>query len=107
MSTPVSSIDGSAFNVSADLLLIGKIIARGSPGVTVYDADMRVGPRTTKAHLSSVSCKIVPIWQSADLNIAEAVRLPGCCQKITYWRCSGCRRGCICERDVQLSACLC
>lgn len=56
MSTIVSSSEASAFNISPDSLLIGKIIARGSPGVTVYDADIRVGPRTAKVQLLSATC---------------------------------------------------
>ena len=57
MNTPIIPTAGSVFNTSPDLLVIGNIIARGSPGVVVYDADLRVGPRTTKVHVCSVISK--------------------------------------------------
>ena len=70
MSTPASLPEGSAFNIPSDLLLIGRVIARGSPGITVYDADMRVGTRTTKVHLLLLLLAVftLPVGESAKLD---------------------------------------
>ena len=34
--------------IEASQLTIGRILARGSPGVTVYEADLKLAGRTTK-----------------------------------------------------------
>ena len=107
MSTIVSSSEASAFNISPDSLLIGKIIARGSPGVTVYDADIRVGPRTAKVQLLSATC--------ADLacimdNSALTLSLCACqvaVKRLHTGDAVGCCRGCICAGDIHTAACFC
>ncbi len=79
--------DASAFNILPSSLRLGAVLARGSPGVTLYLADLQLGKHATK---------VVLTWPSDCTAFFKQPQLFECCaggsEEVAHKLCPICSR---------------
>ncbi len=76
--------DVSLFSVQSSSLTLGAVLARGSPGVTVYHADMQLGKHATKVCLGVLACPQIPLSQYFVVQPCKASLHAGGSQEVAH-----------------------
>ena len=92
----------NVFNISPSDLKLGAVLARGSPGVTLYQADLQIGDHTTKVKHPYVF-HVVSLQLLLQMPILT-VLCSGGCETPEHKQCPSLSRILISERDTELAA---
>ena len=76
----------SVFNIAPASLTLGAVLARGSPGITLYKADLLLGQRTLQVQLLTVfSGCLLSASFTASASVVTCLPTGGCKEAQHKW----------------------